>query len=609
MSNVVVYVLIGLLVVSLAGFGIGNFSTSVRAVGSVGDEDITVDDYVRALQAEINSLSQLTGTRISADQAIGLGLDRQALERLLLQAAIDNEASQLGISVGDETVLESLRTMTSFQGIDGNFDRDSYEFFLERNGLSHAEFDTIVRQEETRNIVRSSIGDGIQPSSEYLNDRIERRLNTRDFRWVAIVEDDLPEPVPDSKVAELRSHYDENPDEFTDPEFRDVTYVWLTPEMLSTELKVDVDAVRAEYDARTDEYDIPARRIADRVVFPNMQEAESARKRLDEGEIGFSGLLEERRIALEDAEVGEIRREDLSEDAASLLFDSSDTGLFGPVESELGPAIYRVNAVLEARFTPFEDASEELTEELSLELAESAIADNIENYEDLLAGGATLEEIAADTKLQLGSLLMGPDTNEGIAASGQFRNSVNSLTEDDFPELENMSDGGVFAARLNGIVPPSLRPFDKAMEDVAASWRDAKVEELLKKHAEYVIGRLKSGQGFAEIGFESQVEEGVRRLDGLSFGPPGMIDTVFDINVGDIAIVGEGQTMGVVQLDAINRVEMSSDEADSLRKTLLRRYTAATGNDVFRLYSEYLQKDAGIKIDHVTIDSIHTQLQ
>ena len=607
-SNVVVYVLIGLLIVGLAGFGIGGFSTSVRAIGSVGDQDITVDDYVRALQSEIDSFSRMTGTRISAADAVSFGFDRQALERLLLQAAVDNEADKLGLSLGDERVLATLREMEAFQGVDGRFDRDSYEFALERSGLSPAEFDEIVRREETRSIIRSSIAGGFQPSDSFLNDQIESRLNTRDFRWVSIGRGDLPEPVPTPGAADLRAYYDDNPERFTDPEMRNLTYVWLTPQMIAGDMAVDEGSVRAEYDARAEVYDVPPRRVVDRLVFPSMEEARAAMARVDAGEIGFIGLLEERGVALEDAELGVVGRNDLANAAADLLFGSSDTGLFGPVESALGPALFRVNAVLEGQFTPFEDARAELAEELALELARDRIADSIESYEDLLAGGATLEELVSETELRLDRIRLGPDSSEGIAEHAEFRTAAEALSEDDFPELTNLADGGVFAARLDSIVPPALRPFDGAREDVSAAWHDHRLAELLMGHAEDLLNGLRSGKSLTELGFDPNYEEETGRLSYVPNAPPGTVEEVFGLAVGEAAVVGQGLEVGLVRLDSVNQVDLDGEAATALREALSRQFAVSTGGDVFRLYSEFLQRDAGIKIDHATIESIHSQL-
>ena len=55
-TNALVWVLIGLLVLGLAGFGIGNFTGTADSVGSVGDEEIPVNDYAVALQNELGAI-------------------------------------------------------------------------------------------------------------------------------------------------------------------------------------------------------------------------------------------------------------------------------------------------------------------------------------------------------------------------------------------------------------------------------------------------------------------------------------------------------------------------------------------------------------------------
>ncbi len=604
----VVYILIGLLIVGLAGFGIGGFSTSVRAVGTVGDEEITVDDYVRALQSQIDLFSRISGTNLSLSEAVELGLDREALEALVLRAAVDNEATRVGISVGDETVLQRLRDTSAFHGVDGTFDQSSYTFALERTGLTPGEYDEIVRDEETRRLVGMALSAGIQPSNSYLDDLIELALGTRNFRWVEIDEAALEEPVPDPTDTDLRNYYDENPDEFTDPLKRMVTVASLTPDMLTNSIEVDEAALREEYEGRIDEYQLPERRFVDRLVFPDDAAAQRARDRLDADEAGFIDLLSDRGITLEDVSLGEVTRPDLTDEAADLLFGSQDTGIYGPVESALGPAIFRVTAVLAAQNTSFEDARAQLEEELKTGMARDMISGNIESYEDLLAGGATLEEIAAETELELSTLAVDSGTRDGLARYVEFRNAVATLQEGDFPELLDLPNGGVFAARLDDTVPPTLRPFDTIEEEAAASWREAAVERLVLERAEFFQGELTKGRSFEELGLEPKVEIELSQGAFVSGAPPGLLEAAFGLDEGEAGTTGSAATVAVILLDAINPVDFSSDDAVSLREAVVDGFKRSSGQDLFRLYSEYLQRTAGISIDHAIIDSIHAQL-
>jgi peptidyl-prolyl cis-trans isomerase D len=63
-----------------------------------------------------------------------------------------------------------------------------------------------------------------------------------------------------------------------------------------------------------------------------------------------------------------------------------------------------VNAVLEATETSFEEARADLREELADEAARREIAVMREEIDDLLASGATLEELAETTPMSLGQI-------------------------------------------------------------------------------------------------------------------------------------------------------------------------------------------------------------
>ena len=99
-----VWVLMGMLILGLGGFGVTSFGGGVTKVASVGDTDVTTDDYARALQTQINALSQQFGKQISLQEAMAFGIDQQVLQSVLTRAALDNETGRVGISVGDEVV-------------------------------------------------------------------------------------------------------------------------------------------------------------------------------------------------------------------------------------------------------------------------------------------------------------------------------------------------------------------------------------------------------------------------------------------------------------------------------------------------------------------------
>ena len=135
-SNAFVWVILVLLIIGLAGFGIGSSGGGGAStpVASVGNANVTVDDYVRAYNQENQRLSQQFRRALSPEEMRLFGVDQRILSQLLNGAALDGEAERLGISVGDETVRARLMRTQAFRGIDGNFDETAYEFALQQSG-------------------------------------------------------------------------------------------------------------------------------------------------------------------------------------------------------------------------------------------------------------------------------------------------------------------------------------------------------------------------------------------------------------------------------------------------------------------------------------------
>ena len=92
-AGVLIWALLVALVIGLAGFGIGaGRGISSQNIARVGDEPITSEDYVRAMQQELRTLTQQAGRQLTMTEARQYGVDNMVLARLVNDAALDDEA-------------------------------------------------------------------------------------------------------------------------------------------------------------------------------------------------------------------------------------------------------------------------------------------------------------------------------------------------------------------------------------------------------------------------------------------------------------------------------------------------------------------------------------
>jgi peptidyl-prolyl cis-trans isomerase D len=161
------WILMGLLFLGLGGFGIGSLSGSIRTLGSVGDKPLSVDSYARQIQNELRAIGQQTGRAMPFAQAQELGLDRAVLQRMMRDRALDHEAAQMGLSIGDAMLRDRIVEIPGFQGIDGEFDRDGYAQALRSAGLNEGEFETNLREETARQLLQGAVLSGVEMPAAY----------------------------------------------------------------------------------------------------------------------------------------------------------------------------------------------------------------------------------------------------------------------------------------------------------------------------------------------------------------------------------------------------------------------------------------------------------
>lgn len=602
-GNIVVWLLMAMLIVGLGGFGVSNFGGRIDSIGSVGDEEISVNEYARALESELSAL-EAAGQPMTLAEAQQAGIVQIARGRVIASAALDNEVKRLGVSVGDAAVASEVRAIPAFQGLDGTFDREAYSYALERTGLTEAEFEAQIREEAARTLLQGGIVAGLRAPSGYTDTLYNYIAERRSFSYIEITPDMLDEEVRMPTADEAQEFYELNPEAYTAPETKKITYAWLTPDMIIDSVEVDDDSVRALYNERREEYLLPERRLVERLVFGTMDEAQAAADRLTSGETSFEGLVQDRGLALSDVDLGDVTQGELAAEAGAAVFGLAEPGITGPVTSGLGPAIFRMNGILYAQETSFEEAQEDLRAELAQDRARRVIADSVTDIDDRLAAGATLEELAQETDMVLGQIDYFNGQAEDIAAYEAFRDAAAPLGQRDFPEVIELDDGGIFAMRLDELVAPRLLPIDDVRDQVTADWQAEETRNMLADKAEGLRALLAAGDPMDSFGPEVITGTGLTRG---AITPPTLSDPLFSLSTGETTVVDDGVGVYLLRLDEMLPPQDGDETADFLRATLDNQAAQSMAQDIFGYFAESLLATAGLNLDQQAINAVHAQ--
>jgi peptidyl-prolyl cis-trans isomerase D len=602
-SKGAMWVLMGLLIIGLAGFGATNLSGTISSVGSVGTAQIDVNAYSRALRNEIRALSEERGQSVSFAEARNAGLDQRVLSRLVSRAALEHETDRLGISVGDGTLRDEILSIEGFRGLDGEFDREAYGFALEQAGLNEAEFEENIRAETASSLLQAAVLSGIRAQPAYVDTIVTYLGERRSVTYATLDRSDLQTGLPEPSEADLRRYHEENSAEFTTPETKSITYAWVTPEMLLDAIELDEETLRAAYEDRSEEFNQPERRLAERLVFPNQAAAEAAKTRLDEG-TAFETLVEDRGLDLADVDLGDVSADDLGA-AAEPVFRAETGEVVGPVDTGLGPALFRVNAVLDAQVVPFEEAAPQLRDALALDRARRRIDAMGDEVADLLAGGATLEDVARETDLELGEIDWHSGMTQGIAGYADFRETAAAVEKDDYPEVVRMQERGIFALRLDGIREPQLQPLDTVRDEVRAGWRTEATVTALRDQLDPQLDRLRGGDSFTALGMEATEVIDLTRRGYRDDVPAGFISSVFEMEEGAVDVIEGDGRVTVLRLDGVRPPAEDNPDLARLRKSLRDQVAASLGQDMFEILANDIRDRAGVTIDQSAINAVH----
>ncbi len=607
-SKIVVWALVGGLVAGLGGFGVTNFGGSVGNVGTVGDTPIPIEAYSRALRGELDALSAQVGTAVSFADAAAMGIEQRALGQVVIAATLDNEASDIGVSVGDSAVADQIFTIQAFQGSNGTFDREAYKFALDRAGLSESDFESQLRRESARTFLQGAVTGGIQASDNYVNLLLNYIGQQRDVTYIVINSTSLPAKQPLPTDEQVEAFYNENIADFTLPARKGITYVELTPAMLSDTVELDEGILQQAYEDNKDRYYSPERRLVERLVYADAASAEAAKARIDSGEATFEDLAAERGLELADLDLGDVAEGELDAAGAGVFAAEADS-VVGPLDSNLGPALFRVNAILPEQSTSYEEAKPELREEFAIDRARRVIEQKAEELNDMLAAGATLEELASETEVTLGNIEYYNGLESDIAGYEEFRSIASSLSTEDFPEIHELSDGGIFAARVDGDLEPSPIPLDDVRAEVVLAWQSAEMMAQLRTNAEGLKAALEAGDMAALDEVEIQTAENVGRGQMLPNTPATLNNHIFEMEEGVIDLVEGEEKVVIVRLDGVSAPDMESEEVTQMRGFLEQQAASQTAESLFQAYLEALRSDAGVQLNQAALNAVKAQFQ
>jgi len=610
-GRIILTIMFGFLIFSFALWGIGDIfrGYGMKTIAKVGGTEIDAQVYKQTFQAELQRLSRRYGQTITADRAIAFGIDREVLQRMIADAALDDRAHSMKLGLSDTAIANALLTDPNFLGADGKFDRARFNEALRASGYTEAGFISEQRALDLRQHIIQGLS-GLAAPTTLMTDAMSRFTNEeRRVNYFVITKALIGESAtPDD--ATLTKYFEENKSNFKAPEYRKFIFAALDPAKLADPAAVPDADVKARYETDRDTiYSTPEKRVVRQIIFQNDDEAKAASEKIAAG-ASFDDIVTERKLTPADTDLGTIEKLAIADKAvAEAAFALEKGKVSAVIKGQFGSVIVNVTDIIAGSTQALESVSDSLRIKIATEKAKAMISDFHDKIEDQRAAAKPLTEIAKDNKLELVTvegadrLGLSPDGNAVAALEGQTA-LVNAVFGSDVGvdnEAIALRSGGYIWFDVTSITQPRDRTFEEAKDKVIKAWREDDIAKRMQTKADELVQTVKAGKSLqalaTELGLEIKEASGLKRAAQSEALSQQAVSAAFAVPVNDTtsALGNNTDERIILRVENASLADSATALADAGR--IADQMRRSLSDDYANAYVLRTQQDLGVTVN------------
>jgi peptidyl-prolyl cis-trans isomerase D len=616
LGKIVMATVMGVLIVS---FGIWGIADIFRGFGQstlakVGRTEISTEQFRQIYNERLQQIGRQFGRPLTMDQARALGFDRQVLQQTLAEAALDEETRRLGLAQSPEETMRLIFSDPNFKGVNGAFDPQRFQGVIRQLGFSEQRFIAEQRRVSLRRQIAGTVAAGLETPKVLLDALARYQSEQRTIEYVKLDAAQAGTIDPPSPEA-LAAYFDEHKALFRAPEYRKISFVVITPEEIGKWTEVSDEDAKKLFEQRRDKYGTPERRQVWQIVFPNAEEAQAARSRVESG-LSFDDLAKERGLNPADVDLGVIAKSAIVDPAvADAAFSLQSGELSQPAQGRFGVALVKIGKIEPGVAPNYESVAAEIKRDIAKERARTKVAELRDKMEDERGGGASVIEAAQ--RLGLAPVTIDAVDRSGRLPSGQPAMNIprgldvvsQAFNSDVGVDNDPISfNGGYVWYDVLGVTPSRERSLDEVRDQVETRWRDDQIASRLRAKATDMVQKLEQGGKLADeaaqAGLSVETASGFKRDATVPGLPAAAVAAAFR-TVKD----GVGQTPDpaanawiVFRVTDITvpPVDLASDETKKLSENLKRAIT----DEQLAQYITQLQSNIGISVNQTAFAQV-----
>ncbi|MFL6727510.1 MAG: peptidylprolyl isomerase [Sphingomicrobium sp.] len=479
MAAILVAILGGFALADLSNFGTGNlgFGMASGTLAKVGDQEVTERELSDAMQRRLQDARQ---QRPDADYASIIGDLGTILDELMDQRTLMAFADKYDFPLSKRLVDAEIALIPSTKGLNGKFSEQAYRAFLAQQRLSDAQVRQILAGGMLQRLLLTPIATNARIPIGMATPYASMLLEAREGE-AAIVPADAFKAGLAPTDAQLQQFYSAHRAHYMIPEQRALRIARLGPEQVANVTASDQE-IAAYYNSNKATYAPSDTRSLSQVVVPDQATANVIAQRAKGGTAlaaaAAAGGSKAAVTALKD-QTRQAYAGVVGDKTAGVVFAAPAGAIVGPVQTDFGWAVVKVDSVKTGGGKTLEQARSEIATKINADKRKAAIEDMVDKVQTALDNGSNFTEAVGAAKLPVA-------TTPLITANGTSRSDASynfpveltpvlqsgfQMAQNDEPEVVPLPNNAGYAVVSPAqVVPAAPAPLASIRQQVAVDW-------------------------------------------------------------------------------------------------------------------------------------------
>ena len=622
----IVQFVLALITLPFAFFGVDYYFRGAGALGDVASYDGGTISQMQFAQSLRDQQDMMMRTQRGVDPAMfdNPEVRFNILQQLVRDRLLEKKAGDLHFAVSNEQVFDRIAADPRFQD-DGKFSLPRYKALLAQAGIAEPAYeDSMRRQMLAEKLVEPISTGGIvaKASAEGFVTLLEQQ------REVAVANVDAEPFVKDVKIddAAVKAFYDANTAAFRTPEEMKFEYLVLTPDAMAAQATVTRDEVKKKYDDNVKQYTQDEQRQAAHILIavkPDASDADKAAAKKKAEDIAaqakanpakFADLAkkysEDPGSAAQGGDLGSNTRGTMVKAFDDTVFAMKPGEIAGPVQSEFGWHVIRLQGVTSAKILSFDEAKGQIETDLKQQKVSQKFGAAAEEFQNLVheqadslmgvAKALNLEAKTSDWATRAAAQRLAFGNQKFVQALF----APESVAAKRNTEALEVGPNTLMAGRVVEYKAAAPRPFDDVKDEIRRQMIRREASDLAQNAGRAKLALLEAGKSDKDAGVTFGKPVSVLRNQMQPGFSPDALTRVFRADATKLPqYVGAANERGGYGIYRVQKVMLPPTAADPSKLAGARgRIGELQSRELFDAYIAALKAKADVKINQANLE-------